>query len=105
MLLADASEVPAGNEEQSGSALDDDPPHVPAPFDDPSTSIFNLELEVDELGRLLAKPWRLILAPPSIGESDSLRPISARIHHPPIITTRSFLRRSLLDRGPARSPR
>ncbi|HXX69106.1 MAG TPA: hypothetical protein VEK07_18105 [Polyangiaceae bacterium] len=75
MSPVDAPGIATRHQEQGGSGVDYDPPSMRiAPN---ACALFNVELKAGQIGHLLPKPWRLILAPASLGESFSLRTVSS----------------------------
>ena len=78
MLAVHASGVAARYEEESRSVVDLHPPGMRgATYTGP---VLDLELEAHQVGHLFEEPGRIVLAPPSLRESLSLRAVLAVVH-------------------------
>jgi hypothetical protein len=72
VLPVGAPGIAAGDEEQRGGLIDHDAPGVRRSSD--AGAIFDLELEADEIGNLLAQPGRVVLAPAGCSCGSSSTP-------------------------------
>src|ERR1700722_12238656 len=78
VLAVHASGVAARYEEESRSVVDLHPPGMRgATYTGP---VLDLELEAHQVGLLFEEPGRIVLAPPSLRESLSLRAVLAVVH-------------------------
>ncbi len=81
VLAVHATRILAGEKKQRGSAIDHDAPDVHRRRAGDARTVFDLELETDEIGNLVPEPGSLVLSLASLGKSQRCGAVLAKIHY------------------------